>query len=61
MLIDNRGNSPSDISEAIAVSVFGTVVDVGSDADSDFNIYLKKHGKSEQFPPRGNSRDLLVE
>ena len=49
MLIDNRGNSPEDISDAIAVSVFGTVSEVNSEVDKCMGIYLDKHPYLKDF------------
>ena len=49
MLIDNRGNSPEDISDAIAVSVFGTVSEVDSEVDKCMGIYLDKHPYLKEF------------
>jgi general stress protein 26 len=49
MLIDNRGNSPSDFTEAIAVSIFGTVAENDFKDNECINIYLKKHPYLKDF------------
>ncbi|WP_455391604.1 pyridoxamine 5'-phosphate oxidase family protein [[Eubacterium] cellulosolvens] len=49
MLIDNRGNSPSDFAEAIAVSVFGTASEMDSSIDQCMDIFLKKHPYLKDF------------
>ena len=49
MLIDNRGNSPKDISNAIAVSVFGTVSEINSEDEKVRDIYLGKHPYLKDF------------
>jgi general stress protein 26 len=49
MLIDNRGNSPSDISEAIAVSVFGNASEIDREDELSMDIYLRKHPYLKDF------------
>lgn len=49
MLIDNRGNSPTDISNAIAVSVFGTISDFNCEDEQGMDLYLNKHPYLKNF------------
>jgi general stress protein 26 len=49
MLIDNRGNSTSDFSDAIAVSVFGIASEIDAETDKIMNIYLTKHPYLKNF------------
>jgi len=49
MLIDNRGNLPSDISKAIAVSVFGTAAEIDCEDENCMDVYLKKHPYLKDF------------
>jgi general stress protein 26 len=49
MLVDNRGNSPSDISEAIAVSVFGFAKETDCEDQDCHDIYLRKHPYLKEF------------
>ncbi len=49
LLIDNRTNSPSDISQAIAITVIGTASE-GTDYESDIQVsFLTKHPQLKQF------------
>lgn len=49
LLIDNRENTPLDIYNAIAVSVFGTVSEIET-SDKGFNeIFLKKYPYLKDF------------
>jgi general stress protein 26 len=43
MLVDNRGNRPSDFKDAVAVSVFGFAEEIQNDFDEYLDIYLNKH------------------
>lgn len=49
MLIDNRGNSPSDISDAIAVSVFGKASETDIKDEHCVALYLNKHPYLKEF------------
>ena len=49
MLIDNRGNSPSDISDAIAVSAFGKVSETDIKDKHCIALYLDKHPYLKEF------------
>ena len=49
MLIDNRRNSPSDIADATAVSVFGTASEIDDKDNPNMNMYLRKHPYLKDF------------
>ncbi len=49
ILIDNRGNQPSDFKDAVAVSVFGFAEEITGDREQFLNIYLSKHPYLEDF------------
>ena len=49
MLIDNRRNSPSDIAEALAVSVFGTASEIDCNVDQCKDVFVKKHPYLKEF------------
>jgi general stress protein 26 len=49
MLIDNRGNSPSDISDAIAVSMFGVASKIDCQDEQCRDIFLGKHPYLKKF------------
>ena len=49
ILIDNRNNQPSDISDAVAITILGTVID---DPDHDNrlkNLFLSRHPHLRSF------------
>jgi nitroimidazol reductase NimA-like FMN-containing flavoprotein (pyridoxamine 5'-phosphate oxidase superfamily) len=50
LLIDNRGNLPSDFSNSIAVTATGVVQEVGeSEKPAALQLFLKKHPYLETF------------
>jgi general stress protein 26 len=49
MLIDNRGNLPSDFQEALAVTVDGIARDLGGDKARLMGVYLAKHPSLKDF------------
>lgn len=50
LLIDNRSNEISDISEAMAVTVLGTASEVGEmDRENSLSVYLEKHPYLQEF------------
>ena len=50
LLIDNRSNQETDFGEASAVTILGTAEEVlGSERESYFQLFLKKHPYLEDF------------
>jgi general stress protein 26 len=49
LLVDNRDNTPTDISEAIALSVFGTISEIDCKDEQCKDIYLRKHPYLKDF------------
>ncbi len=54
MLIDNRGNKPLDIKNAIAVTAFGSANEIKRNVEDLKMLYLKKHPYLSDFV---NSKD----
>ena len=49
MLIDNRGNKPDDIKNAVVVTAVGIADELKHDKNLYKNLYLKKHPYLEDF------------
>lgn len=49
MLIDNRGNKPDDIKNAVVVTAVGIADELKHDINFYKNLYLKKHPYLEDF------------
>jgi len=60
LLIDNRTNRPSDISQAVAITVIGKAVEELNDNGKLRAIFLKKHPQLQQFIDNPNSALVLV-
>jgi nitroimidazol reductase NimA-like FMN-containing flavoprotein (pyridoxamine 5'-phosphate oxidase superfamily) len=56
LLIDNRGNDPSDIQNAVAVTAIGIAKEITDYNKGIKRIYLKKHGYLFDFV---NSKDSV--
>lgn len=60
LLIDNRTNQPSDITQAIAITVIGTAREEVTSRDSYQVIFLTRHPQLKQFVDNPNSALILV-
>jgi len=60
LLIDNRTNHPSDITQAIAITVIGTADEELNNKDNIQAIFLKKHPQLKQFVDNPNSALIVV-
>jgi nitroimidazol reductase NimA-like FMN-containing flavoprotein (pyridoxamine 5'-phosphate oxidase superfamily) len=60
LLIDNRTNRPSDISQAIAVTVIGTAHEKRDKKNSLKDIFLARHPQLRQFVDNPNNAMMLV-
>ena len=60
LLIDNRTNQPSDITQAIAITVIGTAREEVTSRDSYQVIFLARHPQLKQFVDNPNSALILV-
>ncbi len=62
LLIDNRGNHPSDFENAIAVTAVGKAGDVGEDEKAEMRkIFLSKHPRLKDFVNALNTVLVKVE
>lgn len=60
LLIDNRTNQPSDISQAIAITVIGTTHEEKDKKDRLKDIFLSRHPQLRQFVDNPNNAMILV-
>ncbi|MBN1643511.1 MAG: hypothetical protein JW856_01635 [Dehalococcoidales bacterium] len=60
LLIDNRINQPTDISQAIAVTVIGTAREETENRSSLQSVFLARHPHLEQFVDNPNNTMILV-
>ena len=60
LLIDNRTNQPSDVSQAIAITVIGTAGEETENKSSLQAIFLGRHPYLQQFVHNPNSAMILV-
>ena len=60
LLIDNRTNQPSDISQAIAVTVIGTAHEEKDKKNSLKDIFLARHPQLRNFVDNPNNAMILV-
>ena len=60
LLIDNRTNQPSDITQAIAITVIGTAREEVTSRDRYQVIFLARHPQLKQFVDYPNSALILV-
>ncbi len=61
LLIDDRGNTPADFSEATAITALGTACPVPKKASSPLGqIYLKKHPQLQDFLNSPNCQLIRV-
>ncbi|MBN1161640.1 MAG: pyridoxamine 5'-phosphate oxidase family protein [Dehalococcoidales bacterium] len=60
LLIDNRTNRPSDISQAIAVTVIGAAHEEEDKKNSLKDIFLARHPRLRQFVDNPNNAMILV-
>jgi nitroimidazol reductase NimA-like FMN-containing flavoprotein (pyridoxamine 5'-phosphate oxidase superfamily) len=60
LLIDNRSNRPSDISQAIAVTVIGTAHEERDKKNSLKDIFLARHPKLRQFVDNPSNAMILM-
>jgi heme iron utilization protein len=60
LLIDNRTNRPSDISQAIAVTVIGAAHEEREKKNSLKEIFLARHPQLTQFVDEPNNAMMLV-
>jgi len=60
LLIDNRTNQPSDITQAIAITIIGTAREEVTSRDSYQVIFLTRHPQLKQFVDNPNSALILV-
>ena len=60
LLIDNRTNQPSDISQAIAITVIGTAQEERDKKNSLKDIFLSRHPQLKQFVDNPNNAMILV-
>ena len=61
LLIDNRTNQPSDVSQAIAITVIGTARDEIDNRSSLQDIFLTKHPHLRQFVNDSNSVMIVMD
>jgi nitroimidazol reductase NimA-like FMN-containing flavoprotein (pyridoxamine 5'-phosphate oxidase superfamily) len=60
LLIDNRTNQPSDVSQAIAVTVIGTAREETENRSSLQAVFLTRHPHLQQFVDNLNNAMILV-
>lgn len=60
LLIDNRTNQPSDVSQAIAITVIGTAGEETENKSSLQAIFLTRHPHLQQFVDNPNNAMILV-
>ena len=60
LLVDNRTNQPSDITQAIAITVIGTAREEVTSRDRYQVIFLARHPQLKQFVDNPNSALILV-
>jgi uncharacterized pyridoxamine 5'-phosphate oxidase family protein len=60
LLIDNRTNQPSDVSQAIAITAIGTACEEIENKISLQNIFLARHPQLTQFVDAPNNAIMLV-
>lgn len=60
LLIDNRTNRPSDISQAIAVTVIGTAHEKRDKKNSLKDIFLARHPQLRQFVDNPSNAMILM-
>ena len=60
LLIDNRTNQPSDITQAIAITVIGTAREEVTRRDNFQGIFLTRHPQLKQFVDNPNTALILV-
>lgn len=60
LLIDNRTNQPSDITQAIAITVIGTAREEVTSRDKYQVIFLTRHPQLKQFVDNPNTALILV-
>jgi len=60
LLIDNRTNQPSDVSQAIAITAIGTACEEMENKSSLQNIFLARHPQLKQFVDAPNNAIMLV-
>jgi uncharacterized pyridoxamine 5'-phosphate oxidase family protein len=60
LLIDNRTNQPSDVSQAIAVTVIGTAREETENRSSLQTVFLTRHPHLQQFVDNPDNAMILV-
>ena len=60
LLIDNRTNQASDVSQAIAITAIGTACEEMENKSSLQNIFLARHPQLKQFVDAPNNAIMLV-
>ena len=60
LLIDNRTNQPSDITQAIAITVIGTAREELNNKSILQDLFLTRHPQLQQFVDNPNSALILV-
>ena len=60
LLVDNRTNQPSDITQAIAITVIGTAREEVTSRDRYQVIFLARHPQLKQFVDNPNTALILV-
>jgi len=60
LLIDNRTNQPSDITQAVAITVIGRAIEESNKKGNLRAIFLKRHPQLQQFVDNPNSALILV-
>jgi uncharacterized pyridoxamine 5'-phosphate oxidase family protein len=60
LLIDNRTNQPSDVSQAIAITAIGTACEEVENRSSLQAIFLARHPQLKQFVDDQNNAIMLI-
>ena len=60
LLIDNRTNQPSDVSQAVAITVIGTAREETENRSSLQTVFLTRHPHLQQFVDNSNNAMILV-
>jgi len=60
LLIDNRTNQPSDVSQAIAITVIGTAREETENRSIIQAVFLTRHPHLQQFADNSNNAIILV-
>ena len=60
LLIDNRTNQPSDVSQAIAITVIGTAREETENRSILQAVFLARHPHLQQFADNSNNAVILV-